>query len=118
MERHRVLVTSERFATAAKWIRDRVATAAADIRGIALQTVIIMVVLVVIGGAVAAVLVNRSGSEIERLEDTDITIDASKYKAESLCEMAGHTWNSSDVCVPTTSTTTTTTTTTTLVPSS
>ena len=68
----------------------------ADQRGIALQTVIIMVVLVVIGGAVAAVLINRSGSEVERFEDQgSSSLKAADYATEGLCEIAGHVWTSS-----------------------
>ena len=85
-----------------------------DERGIALQTVIIMVVLVVIAGAVATILVNRAGTETERLENVDTTVDASKYGNKTLCDMAGHTWDdkntpaddSDDVCTTTTTTTT------------
>ena len=67
-------------------------SAAADQRGIALQTVIIMVVLVVIAGAVTAVLITRAGEETDRLENVSATIAASRYPNEALCEMAGHTW--------------------------
>jgi hypothetical protein len=43
-----------------------------DERGIALQTIIIMVVLLAIAGAVAAVLITRAGTETDRLEgETD-----------------------------------------------
>lgn len=72
----------------------RQATQAADRRGIALQTVIIMVVLVVIGGAVAAVLVSRAGQETDRLENVDSSIDVDKYASKSLCEQRGHVWSS------------------------
>lgn len=71
---------------------DRIKAARSDERGIALQTVIIMVVLVMIGGAVAGVLVSRAGQETSRLEDVDTTIDASRYGSETLCELAGYTW--------------------------
>lgn len=79
----------------------RQATQAADRRGIALQTVIIMVVLVVIGGAVAAVLVSRTGTETERLEDADSQLDANQYPNEALCLQASTTartleWHDND----------------------
>ena len=64
----------------------------ADARGIALQTVIIMVVLVVIAGAAATILVSRAGTETQRLEEADSEVDASKYGNETLCKQAGHTW--------------------------
>ena len=70
----------------------------ADARGIALQTVIIMVVLVVIAGAVTAVLVNRAGTETTRLENVDSQLDADQYPTEVLCEQAGHTWNDNTGC--------------------
>ena len=49
--------------------RRRLPKPAADTRGIALQTIIIIVVLLAIAGAVAAVLLTRAGSETDRLED-------------------------------------------------
>ena len=69
-----------------------------DGRGIALQTVIIMVVLVVIAGAVTAVLVNRAGTETTRLENVDSQLDADQYPNEVLCEMAGHNWDDNTGC--------------------
>ena len=63
----------------------------ADARGIALQTVIIMVVLVVIAGAAATILVSRAGTETERLEEADSTVDAAKYGSKTLCEQASTT---------------------------
>lgn len=104
MDRHRlrVLVTMRRPTNAVLRAKSKIAASGADERGIALQTVIIMVVLVMIGGAVAGVLVSRAGQETDRLENVDTTIDASKYGSETLCEMAGHTWSSGGACVPTT----------------
>ncbi|MXV90605.1 MAG: hypothetical protein F4121_06900 [Acidimicrobiia bacterium] len=46
---------------------------AADVRGIALQTVIVIVVLLAIAGAVAGVLLTRSGDVTTQLEQQDIT---------------------------------------------
>ena len=43
----------------------------ADARGIALQTIIVMVVLLAIAGTVAAVLLTRAGTETDRLESED-----------------------------------------------
>ena len=40
-----------------------------DARGIALQTIIIVVVLLAIAGAVATVLLTRAGTETDRLEE-------------------------------------------------
>ena len=59
-------------------------------RGIALQTIIILVVLLAIAGAVAAVLLTRAGTETDRLEDeTDRWSDITN---ETGCEIAGGTW--------------------------
>ena len=59
-----------------------------DERGIALQTIIIMVVLLAIAGTVAAVLVTRAGEETSRLEADD---DRRWTEIDNLrgCELAG-----------------------------
>ena len=62
-----------------------------DERGIALQTIIIMVVLLAIAGAVAAVLLTRAGTETDRLEgETDRW---SGITNETGCEIAGGAWS-------------------------
>ena len=63
----------------------------ADERGIALQTIIIMVVLLAIAGAVAAVLLTRAGTETDRLEqETDRWSDIDSHTG---CLMAnGNSW--------------------------
>lgn len=62
-----------------------------DERGIALQTIIIIVVLLAIAGAVSAVLVTRAGTETDRLEgETDRWTDIAN---ETGCEIAGGVWN-------------------------
>ncbi|MYI08964.1 MAG: hypothetical protein F4111_05965 [Acidimicrobiales bacterium] len=53
-------------------IRQRVRDARCDVQGIALQTVVIMVVLLVIAGSVAAVLVSRGAEVTGQLEETGI----------------------------------------------
>ena len=65
----------------------------ADRRGIALQTVIIMVVLLVIAGAIAAVLLARGQQATSELERQDITQAASAYRHKRLCQVAGYTWD-------------------------
>ncbi|MXW98228.1 MAG: hypothetical protein F4Y05_09170 [Acidimicrobiaceae bacterium] len=51
-----------------------------DERGIALQTIIIVVVLLAIAGAVAAVLLTRAGEETDRLEgETDRWTEIDNY---------------------------------------
>ena len=69
-----------------------------DERGIALQTVIIMVVLLAIAGAVAAVLFSRASESTEQLESTDVTVDYRTIRSKSLCEStaAGNTWSGSN----------------------
>lgn len=64
--------------------RRKLSLVPADNRGIALQTVIIIVVLIVIAGAVAGVLLSRSGDVIADLEAQDIT--AGTIDTEAECE--------------------------------
>ena len=76
-----------------------------DARGIALQTIIIVVVLLAIAGAVAAVLLTRAGTETERLEqETDRWTDIDNERG---CDIAGGVWDdqgdadaTNDVCDP------------------
>ena len=67
----------------------------ADARGIALQTVIIMVVLLAIAGGVAAVLLSRGGEAVRDIERQDISRDAADFTGDSLCLAAGYSWNTS-----------------------
>ena len=62
-----------------------------DERGIALQTIIIMVVLLAIAGSVAAVLLSRAGEETSNLEETDSA--AYGITNETGCNLGGHTWD-------------------------
>lgn len=65
-----------------------------DTRGIALQTVIIMVVLLVIAGGVAAVLLARGNEAVTDLETTEVVNrSAENFNSRALCEAAGHSWN-------------------------
>ena len=61
----------------------------ADARGIALQTVIIIVVLLAIAGAVAGVLLQRGGEATNQLEETNVVREASEYNSYTLCVAAG-----------------------------
>ena len=63
-----------------------------DERGVALQTVIIIVVMLAIAGAVAGVLLNRAGQTTDQLENTD-NIEWSEIDSESACRIAGGTWS-------------------------
>ena len=62
-----------------------------DERGIALQTIIIMVVLLAIAGSVAAVLLSRAGEETSNLEETDSA--AYGITNDTGCRLGGHTWD-------------------------
>ena len=73
-------------------LRGRLPELAADIRGIALQTVIVMVVLLAIAGGVAAVLLTRGGEAITDIENQKITRQLSDYDNKTLCSAAGGTW--------------------------
>lgn len=67
----------------------------ADVRGIALQTVIIMVVLLAIAGTVAGVLLARSGDVTSELEAQNISagviVNAATCAAHSMSGVTG-TW--------------------------
>ena len=62
-----------------------------DQRGIALQTIIIMVVLLAIAGAVAAVLFNRASTETARLEGSEDTF-VYAIGDRLQCQSLGHNW--------------------------
>lgn len=65
----------------------------ADTRGIALQTVIIMVVLLVIAGGVAAVLLARGNQAVSDLEETEVSeLDRSEITSPALCTANSGTW--------------------------
>ncbi len=75
--------------------RDKLPTLVVDARGIALQTVIVMVVLLAIAGGVSAVLITRGGEAVDDIEEQQITRTAGDYGNSALCEAAGFTWSSS-----------------------
>ena len=66
-----------------------------DERGIALQTIIIMVVLLAIAGAVAAVLFNRASTETARLENSE-DVFAYAIGDRLQCNSLGHRWKETD----------------------
>ena len=74
-------------------LRGRFPNLVADVRGIALQTVIIMVVLLAIAGGVAAVLLSRGGEAITDIERQQISRSAVDFSGSALCKAAGFTWN-------------------------
>ena len=73
-------------------LRGRASSLIADARGIALQTVIIMVVLLAIAGGVAAVLLSRGGEAITDIERQQISRSAGDFSGSALCKAAGFTW--------------------------
>lgn len=79
-------------------LRNKYPDRVADVRGIALQTVIIIVVLLAIAGAVAGVLISRGDQAAEQLRDQDMSVNetgrAGMYKTENSCKAAKFTWNS------------------------
>ena len=72
-------------------LRARLQEAHGDARGVALQTVIIIVVMLAIAGAVAGVLLNRAGQTTDQLENTE-NIEWAEINSESACRIAGGTW--------------------------
>ena len=74
-------------------LRGRLPNLVADVRGIALQTVIIMVVLLAIAGGVAAVLLRIGGEAVTDIERQQITRSAGDFKGAALCVAAGHDWD-------------------------
>ena len=82
-------------AVAARWaLRGQLPNSVADVRGIALQTVIIMVVLLAIAGGVSAVLLNRGGEAVTDIERQQISREASEFSGSALCKAAGFVWSS------------------------
>ena len=63
-----------------------------DTRGVALQTVIVIVVLLAIAGAVAGVLLSRGTETVDRLENQEIINPAVEFTTQERCEDAGFTW--------------------------
>ena len=82
-------------------LRGRLSGLVSDTRGIALQTVVIIVVLLAIAGGVGAVLVTQGGEAVDDLESADIGPNPDQYNNKSLCEAAGHSWSNAVACVAT-----------------
>jgi len=81
--------------------RSRVRRVASDVRGIAMQTVIIMVVLIAIAGGVAGVLLTRGQDATTQLEQTQVDPSAGAYTISALCNAAGHSWSgTAGPCIP------------------
>ena len=72
-----------------------------DVRGIALQTVIVIVVLLAIAGAVAGVLISRGDEAVANLEAEEIGEKpaAADIASQAVCERYEYEWNAEDgVC--------------------
>lgn len=73
--------------------RQRPGLQLSDIRGVALQTVIVIVVLLAIAGAVAGVLLTRGGEAVQEAENQEITRDPTEFNNQKrLCEAYGFTY--------------------------
>ena len=70
-----------KLATATRWARHRPRT---NQQGIALQTVIVIVVMLVIAGGVSGVLLSRGGDVISDLESADVNATEINTKDECL----------------------------------
>ena len=60
--------------------------------GVALQTVIVIVVLLAIAGAVAGVLLSRGGEAVAEAEQQEILVDAADITNKGLCQSYGFIW--------------------------
>ena len=69
-----------------------------DERGIALQTVIIMVVLLAIAGIVATVLFSRANDASDQLASAEVGVAADNFTSRLSCQGAGHGWKDGDGC--------------------
>lgn len=76
-------------------VRRQLPKLASDVRGIALQTVIVMVVLLAVAGGVSAVLLTRGGEAVTDIENQKIARQPSDYTNETLCKAAGFKWTAS-----------------------
>lgn len=74
-------------------LRRRSQATSTDKRGIALQTVIIMVVLLIIAGAVAGVLITRGEEAVTDLENQEIGLTPASFSSKILCESANFSWD-------------------------
>ncbi|MDE0161423.1 MAG: hypothetical protein OXL98_06750 [Acidimicrobiaceae bacterium] len=63
-----------------------------DERGIALQTVIIMVVLLAVAATIAGVIISRGSEASNQLASAEIGVSPANYSNKTLCQGAGHGW--------------------------
>ena len=71
-----------------------------DQRGMALQTVIIMVALIAVAVAVSTVILTRGGEVAEDLERQNVTFDPSRFRTQALCVEYDYSWDTSDTANP------------------
>ena len=76
--------------------RNRFPQRVADIRGIALQTVIVIVVMLAIAGAVAGVLLTRGGEVVADLESQEVARDLADAATKTECDILGGTWTAAN----------------------
>ena len=76
-------------------LRNRFPQRVADIRGIALQTVIVIVVMLAIAGAVAGVLISRGQTTVVQLEEQNVDVK-SRAASEEECTLVGGTWTAAN----------------------
>ena len=77
-------------------LRARLHQSRYDTRGIALQTVIIIVVLLAIAGAIAAVLFSRADEATEQLEAAPIGVNPYSATNEAQCNRLSGNWEAID----------------------
>ena len=63
-----------------------------DERGIALQTVIIMVVLIAIAGSIAAVLFSSAQDATNELENSSVSVNVRTARNDGQCTRSGGSW--------------------------
>lgn len=73
-------------------LRNRRPELVADVRGVALQTVIVIVVLLAIAGAVSGVLLTRGGAEVQQLNEEAVDQFVRFNGNEDGCIAAGGDW--------------------------
>ena len=67
-----------------------------DQRGIALQTVIIMVALIAIAVTISTVILTRGGEVADDLERQNVTFNPDRFKTKELCEEYDYSWDDTD----------------------
>ena len=69
------------------------ASVRSDERGMALQTVIIMVALIAVAVAVSAVILTRGGEVADDLERQNVTFNPDRFRTKALCEEYAYSWD-------------------------